>query len=630
MVYTVFDIEADGLLDEITLIHCLSYRIYESKTLIKEGSLTNYADMSSFITEQKVLVGHNIIEYDIPALELILKIKVTATLIDTLAISFYHYPIKNYKHGLKAYGERLGFGKPEVEDWKNQPIEVYINRCESDVEINTRLFHYQMDYCMEIYKDFNQVLKLFDYLSFKMDCVKEHQGIKLDIELAEKSRDLLETIIEDKVTVLSDNMPKVIVKSMPKVMYKKSGEISSSGLKWFSLLEELNLPLDSEAIYEKGNPGSDVQLKDWLLSLGWKPQTFKVSKSTGNRLPQVSLPFGAGLCPSIKNMFEQYPFLEDLDGLYKARHRYGLFKSFLENVNEQGFIYSTAHGFTNTLRLQHSKPIVNLPGVDKWYGNQIRSCLKVPDDSYIMCGSDISGLEDNTKQHYIYFYDPDYVNDMRVPGFDPHIDIAVLAEMMTKQNEAYFKWYNTMPVDFPFTEEQKKEFKRLGSIRKPAKTVNFSATYGAGPPKIAETLGCDIDFATKLHTIYWQRNKAVKQTANACKVIKVKGQKWLYNPISGFWMFLKAEKDRFSTLNQSSGVFVFDSWVRKVREKLTPLGIKLCLQYHDEILLYFKKEHTDTVVSVLKQSMQEVNEEIKLNVEINISVELGNNYANCH
>lgn len=647
MKYCIFDIETDNLLSEVTKIHCLSYRIYEGKDLLESGTLTDYEQIRRFVSYQDILVGHNIIKYDIPVLEKILSLNITSNLIDTLAISYYHYPVSKFKHGLGAWGERLGFGKPIVEDWKEQPIDVYIHRCESDVEINTRLFHGQMDYTMEIYNDFDQVMRLFGYLGFKMDCLKDQEeiGISLDIELAEKSKKELEIIIQEKVDNLAKNMPRVVVKTMPKIMYKKNGEISSNGLKWFNLLDNLNLPKDTEAIYELGNPGSDKQLKDWLFSLGWNPQTFKVSKSTGKNLPQVSLPFGAGLCPSVKEMFEEYPYLEDLEGLYKARHRFGLFKSFLLNIDKSNKVYSTAHGFTNTLRLQHSKPIANLPGVGKYYGKEIRGCLKVPDDTYIMCGSDISGLEDNTKQHYIYFYDPDYVNEMRTEGFDPHIDIAVLAGLISKEEEVFFKQIeklkDELKDDFTFEEAKilntgmtpevmEATYKSIKRARTKAKTINFSATYGAGPPKIAKTLDCDIPFAKKLHSTYWKRNSAVKSTANSCVVKKVRNQKWLYNPVSGFWMFLKAEKDRFSTLNQSTGVYVFDSWLRKVRENLKPLGIKVCMQYHDELLLYCKKEYKNQVSDILNKSMEETNKEINLNVSIGISIDWGNNYADCH
>lgn len=667
MKYTVIDCETNGLLKDVTLIHVLSYQIFEGKNLVSQGSITDYEEMEQFLSEQETIVCHNYIRYDGPVFKKVLGFLEKYNVIDTLAASFYLYPIKGFKHGLAYWGERLGFGKPRVEDWENQPIEVYINRCESDVEINKRTFHHIIDYLMEIYGDIDQVLRVLNYLNYKFYCIKDQEddGITLDKELAEKSKAELDVEIEKKLKTLSKNMPKVVSKTAPKVMYKASGEISAHGLRWKEKLIELGLPEDSMVIYEPGNPGSTDQLKYWLIDLGWKPLTYKlsigkypkneiqlaklkdklktekelgllasysISKEDGvsKEVAQISLPFGGGLCSSIKNMFEEHPYIEDLNGLYKARHRAGIFKAYLETLDDNGKVYATAHGFTNTLRLQHTRPVVNLPGVNSYYGKEIRGCLKIPNENYIMCGSDISGLEDNTKQHYIYYFDPQYVEDMRVPGFDPHIDIAVLAEMVTKDDEEFFKWFNDQSEDYEFSSEEKDRFKAIKKVRGNAKVVNFSATYGAGPPKIAKTLDCSISFATKLHKTYWDRNAAVKKTAKACKVKTVGGQKWLYNPVSGFWMFLKAEKDRFSTLNQSTGVYVFDSWLRKCREKLLPMGIKIILQYHDELLFVCKKELKTEVEQILIQAMEDTNKEIDLNVEIGISVDWGNNYAECH
>ena len=59
-----------------------------------------------------------------------------------------------------------------------------------------------------------------------------------------------------------------------------------------------------------------------------------------------------------------------------------------------------------------------------------------------MIGSDVSGLESATSQHYIYNYDPDYVREMRSEDYDPHTDIAVLAGLMTEDEEKFFKWFD--------------------------------------------------------------------------------------------------------------------------------------------------------------------------------------------
>lgn len=116
MKYTVFDLESNGLLDTVDKIHCLSFRVYDSMTEIASGSITDYEQIKKFISNQEVLVGHNIIRYDIPVLKKILNLDIKATLIDTLGISWYNYPVPKFKHGLGPWGERLGFGKPVVED----------------------------------------------------------------------------------------------------------------------------------------------------------------------------------------------------------------------------------------------------------------------------------------------------------------------------------------------------------------------------------------------------------------------------------------------------------------------------------------------------------------------------------
>ena len=61
-----------------------------------------------------------------------------------------------------------------------------------------------------------------------------------------------------------------------------------------------------------------------------------------------------------------------------------------------------------------------------------------------------------------------------------------------------------------------------------------------------------------------------------------------------------------------SGVFVFDSWLRKVRQKLNPFGIKIPMQYHDELMTVFLPEYKDYVSLTLKESMNEVNKQAEM------------------
>ena len=629
MRYCIFDIETDGLYQDVTKIHCLSYSIYDDEGYRCEGTITEIGRIKDFILEQECLIGHNIIRYDIPVLEKLLDIKYEGKVIDTLAISWYLFP-ERHKHGLEGYGEEFNIPKPMIQDWRNLSIEEYKHRCETDVEINTTLWLAQKDYLEKIYDgDFSRIV---GYLNFKFQCLLEQEitGITLDVRLCEEIKHNLEFIIEEKLNALSSTMPinlGKVLREKPKIMSKKDGTLSINGIKWFDLLNKYNLPEDTEIVYEEPNPGSQDQLKKWLFTLGWKPSTYKVNKNTGEKVPQISLPNGGGICHSVKELYIVEPNLKELEGLFIARHRLGLVKSFLENKDKDNKVYATAHGLTNTLRLAHSSPCVNLPSVFKPYGEQIRGVLTVPNNAYTMFGADLSQLEDSTKQHYIYFYDPEYVKQMRVPGFDAHIDIAILGGLLTQKEGDRFK---ELEKKESRTEDEEREYNRLKNTRGTAKNTNFAATYGAGAAKIAETAKISLSTGQKLFDTYWKRNWAVKETANSLKTKVVYGQKWLYNPISCFWYYLKSEKDKFSTLNQSSGVYIFDSWLRKVRQKLSPLGIKIVLQYHDEILgvcLKFQKEIVETLIS---EAIKETNEEVKLNVEIKNSIDWGQNYAKVH
>lgn len=175
-------------------------------------------------------------------------------------------------------------------------------------------------------------------------------------------------------------------------------------------------------------------------------------------------------------------------------------------------------------------------------------------------------------------------------------------------------------------EEQKKLIKDISRRRGLAKTTNFACAYGAGAAKIALSSGMSLEGAKILHQAYWKRNWSVKQIAQDCITKTVNSQMWLFNPISHFWYSLRYEKDKFSTLNQGSGCYSFDSWVRKVREK----GIKICGQFHDEIIIPLKEKDKNFVEEKLKEAVQEVNNELKLNVELGVSIDFGKSYSEIH
>ena len=631
--YLVFDIETDGLLDTVSKIHVLSYQILDKNFItIDKGSLCQKDEIETFLvtcSKKFILVGHNIIRYDIPVLKKFITLDLSNTkFIDTLGLSWYLFCLEK-KHGLEEWGERVKIEKVKIEDWENQSIEDYISRCEIDVEINVQIFKLFINKLNLMYE--GQYQSIIQFLNFKLFCLREQEenGIYINRAICYKAINELEPLIHDKKELLKEIMPKTrILKQRPKVMFKKDGEISSHGQKWLQFLQEQDLPLDTEIVYEEPNPTSHLQLKKWLDTLGWQPITFKKSKQTGEEIPQISLPFGQGLCPSVISLYDVEPNLEELENLFRLSHRLAIFESFLEKRDSRNYVQASAMGLTNTLRFKHSKPIVNLPGVDKPYGKEIRSALTVENEDEYLVGCDIKALEDSTKQHYIYYFDPEYVKNMRIPGFDPHLDIAVLSNLMTSEESEIFKKLDSKERH-EITDSETHVLHKLKKKRTTAKTSNFAMVYGAFPPTISKTAKIPLDEAQVLYDVYWERNKAIKDIEKNVVIKKFGRETWLFNPIGKFWILVKNTKDIFSSLNQSSGAIVFNIFLKQIYTHKSE-NDKIVLEYHDEFGMRISSEDTVRIKELLSKAIETTNEIIKLNVPIEISFKIGKNYAEVH
>ncbi len=609
---TVFDIETDGL--DPTKIHVLSWEDEFGKI----QHTHDYVAMRIFFEEAKILIGHNIVRYDIPAVEKILGIKVTATLVDTLAVSWYINHTRP-KHGLEGYGEYYNVKKPEITDWESLTKEEYAHRCNEDVKINVRLWRDLDIKLSKLYPNVNHKWDLLTYLTFKMQCAAEQEALKwkLDVEKANKYLAEWGDMKEDKIEQLAEAMPKRVltkVQQRPKVMYKKDGSLSSHGERFEELRKEYRQPENVQSFVVKtgevrGNPSSPEQVKEWLYSIGWVPRTFKFVRGSDDQEKQIPQIRREGeLCPSVKDLVSEDPAVSILDGLSVLSHRISVLKGMVEHEVD-GYVQATVAGMTNTLRFKHAKPLVNIPSVEKPYGKEIRGCLTAP-EGYVLCGADMTSLEDTTKRHYMKPLDPSYVAEMSKEGFDPHLDLAKHAGIITQED-----------IDKHNSGE-----KSLKALRKNYKVVNYSATYGVGAAKLARETGMTKKEAQKLLDAFWSRNWSVQKVATTLRKRELFGGMWVQNPVSGFWYSLRSEKDRFSTLNQGTGVYCFDNWVKKCREK----GIKTIGQFHDEIIALVKEGDQIETAMNLNYSIQELNEQLKLNVDLGVDAQFGKTYAEIH
>ena len=168
----VIDTETNGLLRNATRLHCVSlYWVEEDRTEsfndepyakspkeLPMGSGYSITTAISWITMADMVIGHNIIGFDLPLIKRLYPFfEYPPVIVDTLLLSrLYHpnlydidknnewkdMPTKLYgSHSLEAYGYRLGeakgdFGK--TTDWSEWSQEMQ-DYCEQDVVVTKKL-----------------------------------------------------------------------------------------------------------------------------------------------------------------------------------------------------------------------------------------------------------------------------------------------------------------------------------------------------------------------------------------------------------------------------------------------------------------------------------------------------------
>lgn len=176
-------------------------------------------------------------------------------------------------------------------------------------------------------------------------------------------------------------------------------------------------------------------------------------------------------------------------------------------------------------------------------------------------------------------------------------------------------------------ESDRERFNRLKSLRKGAKVVNYSSLYGVGAKTLSRQSSMSVNDSQRLLDAFWELNRAIVEVTKNAKVKTTRdGQKWVYNPVSGFWYSLRHEKDIWSTVNQSTGVYCFDTWLGYC----ISLGLDAIGQFHDEAIFLVKQGDEPKTSDVVYSAMNKTNDKLKLNVKLSTAPEFGDNYSEIH
>jgi len=96
-----------------------------------------------YLNQADTIIGHNIIGYDIPAINKLATTQVSkdVKIVDTLILSRLAYYDKDpsFSHSLRAYGERFKFPKGDHSDWTKYSPEMDAY-CKQDVDVTVKVY----------------------------------------------------------------------------------------------------------------------------------------------------------------------------------------------------------------------------------------------------------------------------------------------------------------------------------------------------------------------------------------------------------------------------------------------------------------------------------------------------------
>ena len=357
----LFDIETDGLneivingkgnaVPEGTKVFCLCTRDFDT------GSVNAYVgpgikDGVEALRCADLIIGHNILMFDIPFLERLYG-KIYTDTCDTLVVSRLMYPdLHNHPLGgnsLKHWGKHLGIEKMEYDNF-DYFCEEMLEYCLQDVEVNAEIYNTQQNF-IEKYKK-NIAL---EHITTKIISLQINNGFGFDLEAAES---LQMQLLCDKAKI-DDRMRDIF----PPIVEERWSDKTGNRLK------------DKVTVF---NPGSRQQIASRLTTkYGWKPPL----TNKGN--PKVDAAVLKKLdYPEAKELVNQFDIMklesQVADWIKRASaSRDGRIHG---NVNVQG---------TVTGRMTASQP--NMQQVS---GDSRARALFKPRDGWVQVGIDASGLE---------------------------------------------------------------------------------------------------------------------------------------------------------------------------------------------------------------------------------------------
>lgn len=610
--FAVFDIESDGLLDTVSKVFCIS--ILDIQTGEQElFTPDRVLDALNRLKEFDVLVGHNIIAYDIPSLKKVYNFKFEGSLMDTLILSRLRYPFLQ-SHSLDAWGERLGFPKIKYDNFSFYELEMG-EYCNNDVLLNYKLYKHltkrmnidsrYVELEMETARvqskaelfgvnfDMDSAMKLFMQINNEMNTIKsevefmlgytyevcEHKT-KKDGSLSHHAQKLLFVTNQEFEQEISEGILQEV-----KAELRLEGDLLKSFIK-----VPIKVTLDTKDY-----------LTNFLLEAGWEPTMFT---ETGK--PKIT--DKGEVCPNLLEMDSAYA---NVGKYFILKHRKALVEGLMKVAQKRAvsgankpttyFIPSEANTLgAVTGRYTHRK-IANLPSHESLYGPDIRALFGV-ESGRVMIGSDLAGIEARMLAHYMN--DPAYT--LAVTDGDIHTTNQEAAGLPT---------------------------------RKAAKGFFYGFLYGAGDAKVGSLVNGTAEdgkaikekFLSNLPSLA-ELIKRKQKEAERGYITSLDGRPVMMTSSERFGMKVYDTRKALNSLLQSSATIFFKKWATTINRKFEEenLDAVIMILYHDEVQISSSKKDSERVKVILREALLETDKYYEVNCRNDIDIKQGTNWADCH
>jgi DNA polymerase I len=565
----VFDLETNGLYDEVTTIHCLVLHDLNRDQTFTYGPDSIAAGLEHLATAD-VLIGQNILFYDIPVIRKLYPFYTfaAARIIDTLITTrliwpkekLYDMDTEQYTQvppklrgsaSLKAWGYRLSDYKINFKDFKEYSEEM-LAYCIQDVNVTTQLFrHTQKQTCSEA------ALKLEH--DFALAIEKQiRSGFPFDVDAC---LDLVDDLRTKQATLeahLKELFPpkKIETIFVPKVNNAGRGYVKGQPF--------------AKVMHEEFNPGSRQQIVDRLQTkYGWVPE-----KSTEKGNPILdddvlsALPY-----PEAKPLAEYMLIKKRLGQIADGNN------AWLKLVNDET---GCMHGdvVTNgciTGRCAHRNPNMGqVPAGYSEYGKECRGLFHAP-DGWTLIGVDAKALELRC-----------------LAGYLAHWDGGEYARVVTDESIDIHTYNQEM----------------FGvATRDIAKRLLYGLLYGCGALKAGTIIDPNEKDELVLRKLGSTAMNSFMQGIPALKALKdriahnIAKREYLIG-LDGRPLFCRSDFKGLNVLLQSSGALIMKQVVIELHNKMYDLGYiyghnwQQHAMIHDEVQVSCPPAMVDTLTSV--------------------------------